>query len=280
MAGATAQMQAQERAKTGAGEVPAPGSVPAITLEGEGYSAGALLFAPLTLEVPAGRWTGLLGASGVGKSTLLRVIAGLDTGVRFIGEVRTSDRLPLAGRVALMAQSDLLVPWHDILGNVTLGATLRGTRPDRDRAMALLERVGLADHARKRPHMLSGGERQRAALARTLMEDRPVILLDEPFSALDARMRAEMQELAGELLAGRTVLLVTHEPAEAARLSDAAWLMSAHGLEALELPDTPPVRDLEDPEFLAAQAALFRRLRARDPGVASSGAAPVDGGGA
>ncbi len=261
MTGASAQT------KTGAGVIPAPGTVPAITVEGEGYSGDALLFAPLTLTLPAGRWTGLLGASGVGKSTLLRVIAGLETGVRFIGQVRVSDGLPLAGRVALMAQSDLLVPWRDILGNVTIGATLRGARADRDRAMALLERVGLADHARKRPHMLSGGQRQRAALARTLMEDRPVILLDEPFSALDARMRAEMQELAGELLAGRTVLLVTHEPAEAARLSHAAWLMHARGLEALELPQTPPVRDLEDPAFLSAQAALFRRLRARDPGV-------------
>ncbi|MCC5977119.1 MAG: ABC transporter ATP-binding protein [Salinarimonas sp.] len=265
MAGASAQKT------TGAGVVSAPGTVPAITLEGEGYSGAARLFAPLTLQVPAGRWTGLLGASGVGKSTLLRVIAGLETGVRFVGHVRASDGLPLTGRVALMAQSDLLVPWRDILGNVTLGATLRGTRPDRDRAMALLESVGLTDHARKRPHMLSGGQRQRVALARTLMEDRPVILLDEPFSALDARMRAQMQELAGELLAGRTVLLVTHEPAEAARLSHAAWLMSAQGLEALDLPDTPPVRDLEDTDFLTAQAALFRRLRARDPGVGFAG---------
>ena len=245
----------------------ASASAPAITVEGEGFSGDARLFAPLTLSLPAARWTGLLGASGVGKSTLLRVIAGLETGVRFVGSVRAGDGAPLTGRVALMAQSDLLVPWRDILGNVTLGATLRGTRPDRDRAMALLERVGLADHARKRPHMLSGGQRQRAALARTLMEDRPVILLDEPFSALDARMRAQMQELAGELLSGRTVLLVTHEPAEAARLSHAAWLMSARGLEALELPDSPPVRDLDDPGFLAAQAALFARLRARDPGV-------------
>jgi putative hydroxymethylpyrimidine transport system ATP-binding protein len=245
----------------------ASASAPAITVEGEGFSGDARLFAPLTLSLPATRWTGLLGASGVGKSTLLRVIAGLETGVRFVGRVRAGDGLSLTGRVALMAQNDLLVPWRDILGNVTIGATLRGTRPDRDRAMALLERVGLADHAHKRPHMLSGGQRQRAALARTLMEDRPVILLDEPFSALDARMRAQMQELAGELLAGRTVLLVTHEPAEAARLSHAAWLMSARGLEALELPETPPVRDLDDPDFLAAQAALFARLRARDPGV-------------
>lgn len=242
-------------------------SAPGITLTGEGYSGKELLFAPLTLNLPAGRWTGLLGASGVGKSTLLRVIAGLETGVRFVGQVHVSDGQSLTGRVALMAQNDLLVPWRNILGNVTLGATLRGTRADHDRAMALLEAVGLADHAHKRPHMLSGGQRQRAALARTLMEDRPVILLDEPFSALDARMRAEMQELAGALLTGRTVLLVTHEPAEAARLSHAAWLMHARRLEALDLPRTPPVRDLDDPAFLAAQAALFRRLRAHDPGV-------------
>ena len=115
---------------------------------------------------------------------------------------------------------------------------------------------------------------KRAALARTLMEDRPVILLDEPFSALDARMRAEMQELAGELLTGRTVLLVTHEPAEAARLSHAAWLMHARGLEALDLPQTPPVRDLEDPAFLSAQAALFQAFagpRSGCPGTRRGG---------
>jgi putative hydroxymethylpyrimidine transport system ATP-binding protein len=99
------------------------------------------------------------------------------------------------------------------------------------------------------------------ALARTLMEDRPVILLDEPFSALDARTRAEMQELAAGLLAGRTVLLVTHDPGEAARLGHAILLMSPAGVVAAAPPQAPPVRPFDDPETLACQARLLAALR-------------------
>lgn len=161
-----------------------------------------------------------------------------------------------------MAQADLLFPWLDVLGNVTLGARLRGAPPDFARARALIERVGLGARADRRPRTLSGGERQRAALARTLMEDRPVILLDEPFSALDARTRAEMQELAAELLAGRTVLLVTHDPAEAARLGDAILLMTPAGVTAAPVPSSPPVRPADDPATLAAQGRLLAMMRA------------------
>jgi putative hydroxymethylpyrimidine transport system ATP-binding protein len=94
----------------------------------------------------------------------------------------------------------------------------------------LIEAVGLADRAHHRPDSLSGGQRQRAALARTLFEDRPLVLLDEPFSALDARTRAQMQDLSARLLADRTVLLVTHDPAEAARLGDRILLLREDGL--------------------------------------------------
>lgn len=234
---------------------------PAIALEGQARIAGARLFGPLRLELCAGGWTTLLGASGVGKTTILRLIAGLATGVEFSGAVTADDGAPIAGRVSYMGQSDLLAPWLDVMGNVALGARLRGEPPDLERARGLIARLGLTEHAKKRPHMLSGGQRQRAALARTLMEDRPVILLDEPFSALDARMRADMQELAGEMLAGRTVLLVTHEPAEAARLSHAAYLLSRDGLAVMPLPVTPPVREIDAPETMAAQAEIFRLLR-------------------
>ncbi|MGC1260585.1 MAG: ATP-binding cassette domain-containing protein, partial [Jannaschia helgolandensis] len=177
-------------------------AVPALHLSGRATIDGVSIFGPLSLNAPAGKWTCLLGPSGVGKSTILRLLAGLGDEIAFDGQVATGDGTSLDERVALMAQSDLLMPWLDVNANVTLGARLRGEVPDRDRARAMLERVGLTEHATKRPHALSGGQRQRAALARTLVENRPVVLLDEPFSALDARSRALMQDLAAELLAG------------------------------------------------------------------------------
>lgn len=235
---------------------------PSVRVTGHATLDGAPLFGSLDIGLAAGTWTCLLGASGVGKSTVLRLIAGLPTGADFAGTVTASDGAPLAGRTAYMAQADLLFPWLDVLGNVALGARLRAERPDTARARALIDRVGLAHRADRRPRTLSGGERQRVALARTLMEDRAVILLDEPFSGLDARTRADMQELAAGLLAGRTVLLVTHDPAEAARLGHAILLMTPSGVTAAPVPPSPPVRAIDDPDTLAAQGRLLAMMRA------------------
>jgi len=237
-------------------------AAPAVTVRGTGWLGPEALFRDIRLELAAGAWTCLIGPSGCGKSTALRLIAGLETGVRFEGRVAASDGAPVAPRVAYMAQADLLLPWLDVTGNVTLGARLRGTRPDRARACALIDRLGLAAHADKRPAQLSGGQRQRVALARTLMEDRAVVLLDEPFSALDARLRAEMQELAAATLAGRTVLLVTHDPAEAARMGDRVWLMAGGGLRAVAAPASAAIRPADAAEVLRFSADLLRALRA------------------
>ncbi len=236
-------------------------SAPGLFLEGTAAAGGAPLFGPLRLDVPGGAWTCLLGRSGVGKSTILRLLAGLETGVAFSGRFGACDGAPLAGRVAWLAQDDLLLPWLDVAGNVGLGTRLRGVAPDRRHLAATIARVGLAEHAGKRPGELSGGQRQRAALARTLMEDRPVVLLDEPFSALDARIRAQMQDLTCDLLAGRTVLMVTHDPAEAARLGHVIAVLSAGGLSAMPVPASHPIRAIDAPETLETQARLYRALR-------------------
>jgi putative hydroxymethylpyrimidine transport system ATP-binding protein len=235
---------------------------PALHVTGSARMGREALFAPLDLHVPAGRWTCLLGASGVGKTTLLRLIAGIEEAAQLDGRITTSDNLPLPGRIALMAQNDLLMPWLTVQENVLIGARLRGEAADRARAREVLERVGLDAHARKKPHTLSGGERQRAALARTLMEDRPILLLDERFSALDARTRAQMQDLAAGLLRGRTVLMVTHDPAEAVRLGDQVLLLTKQGCSAIPLPETAPPRAVDDAGALAAQGALLQKLMA------------------
>ncbi|MBZ8117174.1 ABC transporter ATP-binding protein [Roseovarius sp. LXJ103] len=216
----------------------------------------------LDLQVAGGAWTCLLGASGVGKSTLLRLIAGVADGVTLDGSITATDATSLKGRIAMMAQSDLLMPWLTITQNVTLGARLRGTAPDAPRAEALLEQVGLAEHAGKRPEALSGGQRQRAALARTLMEDRPLVLLDEPFSALDARTRAQVQDLTADLLKGRTVLMVTHDPAEAARLADHITILTEECHNTWPAPSGTAPRPVDDPAMLNTTGALLARLRA------------------
>lgn len=234
---------------------------PGIELRGLGLRyAGAEIFSGLTLTLPAAEFSVLLGPSGAGKTSLLRIIAGLEPADE--GSVAATDGAPLAGRVSYMAQQDLLLPWAGALQNVMLGATLRGGAKDPARAAALLAQVGLPHRATARPAELSGGERQRVALARTLYEDRPVVLMDEPFSALDAITRVRMQDLAARLLAGRTVLLITHDPFEACRLGHSFTILSgapARLSTPTRLPGTPPRAPDED-GILHLQGDLLRQL--------------------
>ncbi len=222
--------------------------------------SGERLFHELDFTLPAGQWTCLLGPSGVGKSSLLRLIAGLEPLQQ--GTVSCSDGAPLAGRLAWMSQRDNLLPWLSALDNVMLGARLRGQPPNRAKATELLAQVGLERQMAQRPATLSGGERQRVALARTLMEDRAVVLMDEPFSALDAITRARLQELAATLLRHRTVLLVTHDPLEALRLGERIHVMAGHParIEAPIHPPGQPPRELDDAELLTRQGELLARL--------------------
>lgn len=234
--------------------------VPGITISGHATIGGKHLFDPLTLALEPGHWTCLLGGSGVGKTTILRLLAGLQSAVNFTGDITSTDNTPIAPRIAYMAQSDLLLPWSTVRENVMLGARLRGEKPNAEKLDEILERVYLTEHAHKKPSQLSGGQRQRVALARTLLEDKPVILLDEPFSALDAQTRARMQDLAVELLAGRTVLMVTHDPAEAARLSHSVAVLSAKGLDLVAPPKAKIPREIDALSTLECQASLLKQL--------------------
>jgi putative hydroxymethylpyrimidine transport system ATP-binding protein len=210
----------------------------------------------LSLEFAGGRTTCLLGRSGVGKTSLLRHLAGLLPGTR------------PAGPVAYMAQRDLLLPWLSVLDNVLLGHRLRrdeaGRRAAEPRARALLAEVGLADRAEVLPQTLSGGMRQRAALARTLCEDRRIVLMDEPFGHLDAVTRFDLQDLAVRLLDGRTVVMVTHDPLEALRMGHEIRVLSGTPFVAgpVLAPDGAVPRDPGNPELLALQARLIGHLRA------------------
>ena len=171
-----------------------------------------------------------------------------------------------SGITAWMAQKDLLLPWLSVVENVCLGARLRGRVSEeiRARAVSLIEDAGLADYVNALPLQLSGGMRQRVALLRTLMEERPVILMDEPFSALDALTRLKLQDLAARLVKGATVLMVTHDPLEALRLGHRVYVMAGKPAQigdALVPPGVPP-RKPGDPKIVSLQAALIDRLEA------------------
>ncbi|PHN85972.1 hydrogenase expression protein [Vibrio splendidus] len=220
----------------------------------------------LSLSLNAGKWTVLLGRSGCGKTTVLRYLAGLlDDKVEWQGTLATSDELPLTGRIAYMAQQDLLLPWLSVIDNVCLSHRFQNPVSDKalqtNQALELLTAVGLADHASTMPDQLSGGMRQRVALARTLMQDKPVVLMDEPFSALDAVTRHKLQSLACELLRDKTVVLITHDPQEAVRLADNLYVLQGTpaNAQSLSVPNTLTPRVL-DGECAELQQAILDQL--------------------
>lgn len=239
----------------------ASSTAPALAFTGGVRVGAATLLNDIAFTAAAGAWTAVLGRSGVGKTTLLKALGGLAPEDCISDPARASDGASISGRVAWMSQLDLLLPWASAVENAVLGARLRGEAIDLSRARETLIDLGLGDRLDATPDALSGGQRQRVALARTLLENRPIVLLDEPFSALDAATRADLQELAWNRLVGRTVVIVTHDPLEAARLAHAAWILSRDGCRLETLPGAP-LRDPADPTTIAAAAALTIALRA------------------
>ncbi len=204
-------------------EAPAAVTVAGVTkVYGRG-SAAVRALDQVSLQTAPGEFTCLIGASGCGKSTLLSLVAGL--------EKPTVGKISVGGRVALMFQEPALFPWLTAAGNVELALRARGVgRAERKRrAAGLLETVNLGGFGRKLPHELSGGMRQRVALARALAQDADVLLMDEPFGALDAMTRDFLHDELDRICAGRnlTVLFVTHNVREAVRLGDRVILLSS-----------------------------------------------------
>ncbi|MFL5898435.1 MAG: ABC transporter ATP-binding protein [Solirubrobacterales bacterium] len=243
-----------------------------IALRGVEHAYGDLTtLAAVDLEVAAHEVVGFVGPSGCGKSTLLELICGLREpgggAIEVGGRTAAAERL---ARCAFMPQRDLLLPWYSAIDNAALALRNQGMRRGSARAAAadLFDRFGLGGFEAARPAQLSGGMRQRVAFLRTLVAGKPVLALDEPFAALDAITRAEMQEwLAAALRTDpRTVVLVTHDVEEALYLCDRVAVLSARPARIVaEL--SVPVRRGEDrdeavthPDFVAAREEAMRAL--------------------
>jgi iron(III) transport system ATP-binding protein len=248
-----------------------------LALEAVSHAYGDLLaVADVTLTVAPGELLCLLGPSGCGKTTLLRVAAGLEPlqagriviGDRVVAEPGRS--LPPEQRsVGLVFQDYALFPHLNVLDNVAFGLHRLPRELRRSRALELLERVGLADRAALYPDTLSGGQQQRVALARALAPRPPVMLLDEPFSGLDSRLREQVREETRELLeeSGAAVLMVTHDPTEAMALGDRLAIMRDGRLEQIGTPAQVYLQPAS--AFVAAFLSEVNRLR----GTVRAGAA-------
>ena len=201
---------------------------------------GQVLFEHFDLMLLPNEWVSLLGCSGVGKSTLLRLIAGLEIQGKIKGNIIFHPNI----RVAWLPQKDTLYPWLSIIDNVQLENVLFGNKSAKTtlQAKALLEQVSMSEHLHKNCAQLSGGQKQRVALARVLMQNADLVLLDEPFSALDAISRYQLQNLAYEMLKNKSVLLVTHDPQEALRLSQRIFVLRS------PQPNQPTLSDVIKPE--------------------------------
>src|SRR5258706_14115460 len=224
---------------------------------------------PIDLEIESGRFVSLVGPSGCGKSTLFNVIAGLLQPTEGRVLIDGEDATGTIGRVGYMLQKDLLLPWRTVLDNVILGMEIQGKplKEARERALPLLQKYGLAGFEHLYPNSLSGGMRQRAALLRTLLFDTDVILLDEPFGALDAQTKLQMQEWLVQLWGdfNKTVLFVTHDVEEAIYLSDEVHVMGTRpGRIIASIPVTlarPRVRPSAlAPDFLAIKERCLELL--------------------
>jgi NitT/TauT family transport system ATP-binding protein len=251
---------------TGGNTTPAPPGARGVRVRVEGlrrtFASGGAVIDGLDLDFAAGSFVALLGPSGCGKSTLLRVVAGLD---RPDAGAVILEGGPAGARVAFVFQDAHLLPWRNVLENAALPLELSGTERGlrRDEARRALADVGLAEATTKLPHELSGGMRMRVSLARALVTRPDLLLLDEPFAALDEMTRQRLDDQLRALWArlGLTVLFVTHSVDEAAYLAERAVVLSARparivGDHALDLPRERTAALRTEPAFAKEARAL------------------------
>jgi ABC-type nitrate/sulfonate/bicarbonate transport system ATPase subunit len=240
------------------------------------------VLAGVDLTVRAGQFAALIGPSGSGKSTLFNILAGLDRPTAGSVEVDGAAVTGPGRQVGYLPQKDLLFPWRTVEANAALGLEIQGVgrKQARDRVRPLLAEFGLDGFERAYPAQLSGGMRQRAALLRTVAMERPILLLDEPFGALDSLTRTRTQLWLAGMRArhGWTILLVTHDIREAVLLADTVHVLSARpgritARIEVDLPQPRTAAAFQEPRF----AELERRLLAE---LGMSGADPDDDGGA
>jgi NitT/TauT family transport system ATP-binding protein len=265
--------EARDSAAGAALRAPGADTDTSISIRELGHAYGELkTIERLDLAVPARGVLGLVGPSGCGKSTLLELIAGLREpahGELLVGG--TSDPQGRLKRCAYMPQRDLLLPWLSAIDNAALALRNRGVRraEARREAGSYFERLGLSGFEGAAPAELSGGMRQRVAFLRTLIADKPVLALDEPFASLDAITRAEMQEWLTKALAShpRTVVLVTHDIEEALYLCDSIVVLSARPAREVTRIRAPASRATDrdeavtDPAFVAVREQAMHSLR-------------------
>ena len=229
-----------------------------------------LVLDDIQLTVGEGEFVSIIGPSGCGKSTLLNIVAGLDSPDSGTVTVGGDQGVSALGRVGYMQQKDLLLPWRTVLDNAILGLELHGVprRQARTRALELTEFFGLKGFENQYPYALSGGMKQRAAFLRTMLMDQEIVLLDEPFGALDALTRVQMQEWLLELWDSlrKTIVLITHDMDEAILLSDRVYVLTQRpGCVTLVLDvDLPRPRSYEqvtEPQFARLKSRLLEPLR-------------------
>lgn len=241
-----------------------PSKPPDLLIRDLSFSFGGdPVFTGVNLNIAGGLCTCILGPSGCGKSTLLRLISG-QSGLNYSGEISINNGDSEPDQIAWMAQKDLLLPWKNVFDNILLGAHLRRepTKALKEKAASLINLAGLEGCETSLPETLSGGMRQRVALLRTLMEDRSVILMDEPFSALDALNRINLQNLMVKLVSNATVLMVTHDPMEALRIADQIYVFSGTPARVGEviIPPGPKPRDISSKGVADLSSLLLGQL--------------------